>query len=60
MTGDLSTHRFFDAIGLCTIDELVATCVTRFNVGFDFATILSSLLASFFAIVSRQLVDLKF
>ena len=60
--GALGIPVLFDAIGLCTVEELVAACVTRFNVGFDFATILSSPLSSciLFAIVSRQLVELKF
>ena len=58
----MSTHGLFDEVGLGTVEELVAACVTRFNVGFDFATILSSPLSSciLFAIVSRQLVELKF
>ena len=62
MTGALSTHGLFDAVGLGTVEELVAACVTRFNVGFDFATILSSPFSSciLFAIVSRQLVELEF
>ena len=42
LTGALSVPRLFDAIGLCTVEELVAACETRFNVGFNFATILAS------------------
>ena len=36
-----SVPALFDAIGLCTVEERVAHCKTRFNVGVDFATILS-------------------
>ena len=58
----LSVRGLFDAIRLCIVEELVAACETKFNVGFDFATILSSPFSScfLFVIVSRQLVELKF
>ena len=52
--GALNISGLFDAIGLCRDEELVAACKTRFNVCFDFATILSSPLSSWsmFAVVS--------
>ena len=60
--GALSISGLFDAIGLCSVEELVAAWEARFNVGFDFATILSSPFSSciLFAIVSGQLVELTF
>ena len=60
--GALSSPGLFDAIGFCTVEELVETVKARFNVGFDFATNLSSLFSSciLFAIVSVPLVELKF
>ena len=44
----------------CTVEELIAACETRFNVGFDFATILSCPYSSciLFAIVPGQLAEL--
>ena len=59
----LSIPGLFDAIGLFTVEELVETEAAKFIiVGFDFATILLSLLCSciLFAIVLVQLVKLKF
>ena len=57
----LSFSGLFDAIGPCTVEELVAACETKFNVGFDFATILSSPFSSciLFAIVSGKPAELK-
>ena len=53
--GALSVPGLFD-------EELVAACETKFNVGFDFDTILSSPLSSciLFAIFSWQPIELKF
>ena len=36
-------NQVFDALGFCTVEELVETMKARFIVGFDFATILSFL-----------------
>ena len=57
--GALTVSGLFDAIGLYTVKELVGACQTRFNVGFDCATILSSPFSSCirFAIVSGQLAE---
>ena len=61
--GALSIPGLFDAIGFCTVEELVETETAKFIVvGFDFATILFSPSCSciLFAIVLVQLVKLKF
>ena len=51
-----------DAFGLSTVEELASVFETRFNAGFDFATILSSPYPCciIFAIVFGQLAELKF
>ena len=51
----------FDALETGTVRELAAVCETKFNVGFDFATIISSPCSSciLFAIVLRQPAELK-
>ena len=59
--GGLSTSGLFDAIGLCTVAELVETRETKFIIGSDFTTILSSFCSCIlFAIVLVQLVKLNF
>ena len=49
------------ALELGAVEELATVCETRFNVGFDFATILSSPVPCciLFDIASVQLAELK-
>ena len=59
--GALNIPGRFDAFELGAVEELAAVCKTRFNVGFDFATILSSPVKCciLFDIASGQLAKLK-
>ena len=52
----------YASVTFCTVEELIAACETSFNVGFDFAKILSSHFSSciLVAIVPGQMVELKF
>ena len=61
ISGALNIPGRFDAFELGAVQELAAVCKTRFNVGFDFATILSSPVKCciLFDIASGQLAKLK-
>ena len=57
--GALSTTGRLDALELGAAGELAAERETKFNVDFDFATILSSSCRILFDIASGQLAELK-
>ena len=61
LTGCSEYPRQFYALELGAVEQLAAVCETRFNVGFDFATILSFPVTDciLFDIYSGQLAELK-